>query len=295
MMNSLKLGVPSAMALVLTALLAGGLRGQGGVDLPKPCGAECFKTALEAGKACSEGGGGFLQCAQVFGEALSACRKAAGCEGAERPPVCGEECLAAARSAVKACAEAGGDVRACIDVARTQLRTCLETAGCDIPKPPGAPFCGIGCLKDSLSAARDCIKNGGKLGECVGVFRAAFEACRKTEDCAAGEDATPVDDKAVLPLLLEDPFIRGDYNRDQTVDISDPIGVLGYLFTGLRPPVCMDSADANDDGGIDVTDAILILQSLFEGTASLAQPYPQNGFDPTVDEFICSAPESSGL
>jgi hypothetical protein len=128
MLNSQKLcRVPAGMAVVLTAFAAGGLWGQGGVELPKPCGVECFKTALEAARACSDGGGGFLECAEVFGSALSACRKEAGCEGAERPPVCGEECLAEARSAVKACAEAGGDVRACVDEVRTRLRTCLAS------------------------------------------------------------------------------------------------------------------------------------------------------------------------
>ncbi len=65
-------------------------------------------------------------------------------------------------------------------------------------------------------------------------------------------------------------FIRGDTNLDQTIDISDAIHTLIYLFLN-RPINCPDSADANDDGTVNVSDAVSLLLYLFHGKKL---PYP---------------------
>ena len=121
----------------LSFVLVGSSRvlAQGG-GLPAPCGLECFPKAFEAAKACREGGGDFMSCTKVFADTLAACRTEAGCETPERPPICGEDCFTAARAAAKACHEAGGDLLACLTEVKTQLKTCLEAAGCDLPAPP---------------------------------------------------------------------------------------------------------------------------------------------------------------
>src|SRR4030095_2288298 len=76
-------------------------------------------------------------------------------------------------------------------------------------------------------------------------------------------------------------FIRGDANGDRSVDISDPITVLGYLFSGSQSPPCPDAADSDDDGIINITDAIVILDQLFRGHSGIAQPFPEAGADTT--------------
>jgi hypothetical protein len=252
---------------------------------------ECFQIAFDAATACRKEGGGLLECAEAFAAALSACREAAGCETPDRPPLCGEDCLTAARTAARACREAGGDIAACFAELKTQLKTCLEAAGCEIPPPPDRPpHCGAGCLRESLTAARDCLKDGGDFRTCAGTFRAAFEACREAAGCADGDDPPPEDDAEVLPLLLEQSFLRGDANSDGTVDISDPIAVLGFLFVGSEPPACMDSADSNDDGAVDIADPVMTLFTLFKESVPLPEPYPNDGFDPTDDSFGCGLP-----
>ena len=46
-------------------------------------------------------------------------------------------------------------------------------------------------------------------------------------------------------------FVRGDANVDGTVDISDPVFTLVFLFSGAVPGIpCQDAADANGDAGV---------------------------------------------
>ena len=60
-------------------------------------------------------------------------------------------------------------------------------------------------------------------------------------------------------------FSRGDANGDCSVDVSDPIGILGHLFLGGPPPVCFGAADADGSRYLDISDPIAILDHLFLG------------------------------
>jgi hypothetical protein len=82
-------------------------------------------------------------------------------------------------------------------------------------------------------------------------------------------------------------FIRGDSNRDFSVDLSDAVATLGYLFLGDNLPPCPDAADANDDGAVDVSDPVATLSSLFNGATELPAPTGRPGNDPTPDEIAC--------
>jgi hypothetical protein len=86
---------------------------------------------------------------------------------------------------------------------------------------------------------------------------------------------------------VEKLFLRGDTNRDATLDISDAVATLGWLFLGGQAP-CADAADANDDGRVDISDASYTLSYLFLGGATVPLPYPDPGRDETADEIDCS-------
>ena len=60
-------------------------------------------------------------------------------------------------------------------------------------------------------------------------------------------------------------FLRGDANRDASVDISDGVAVLSHLFLRAVPLPCPDAADADDSGFVNITDGIFILNYLFLG------------------------------
>ena len=80
-------------------------------------------------------------------------------------------------------------------------------------------------------------------------------------------------------------FLRGDSNTDGSVDISDPIYTLSYLFRDGKELRCADAADANDDGQVDIADPVMELTSLFADGVS--KPYPQAGYDNTIDGLGC--------
>ncbi len=83
------------------------------------------------------------------------------------------------------------------------------------------------------------------------------------------------------------PFIRGDANTDDNIDIADAIFILSYLFSDGAPAGCMDSADTNDDGSVDVSDVVCILVYLFAGGDPLSEPFQACGGDPTPDNLNC--------
>ena len=84
-------------------------------------------------------------------------------------------------------------------------------------------------------------------------------------------------------------FLRGDFDGGGSVDISDAVAVIGYLFLAGRPPGCFDAADANDDGRLDIADPIFGLDFLFRGGAPPPVPFPLAGPDPTEDGHSCSS------
>jgi hypothetical protein len=67
-------------------------------------------------------------------------------------------------------------------------------------------------------------------------------------------------------------FVRGDVRPDGVIDLSDAVTTFGFLFLGGRSPVCLDSADANDDGRVDISDGIAVLSG--SSTAPRRRPSP---------------------
>ena len=138
---------------------------------------------------------------------------------------------------------------------------CEDDAGC-IP----AEICDNG-IDDDRDGAADCDD-----GDCAGAAN-----CQ-----AAGEPA----------------FVRGDANSDGTINLTDGVVPLLFLFSGGAAPACLDSADTNDTGTVEITDAIIIFSWLFTGGAPPADPSPQSpgysaaecGTDATADGIGCERP-----
>src|SRR5690606_38795471 len=86
----------------------------------------------------------------------------------------------------------------------------------------------------------------------------------------------------------EPRFVRGDANGDGSLDISDPVSTLGYLFLG-NTATCLDALDVDDDGDLALTDAVVALSFLFQGGTEPAPPFPDPGTDPTPDSLGCES------
>ena len=82
---------------------------------------------------------------------------------------------------------------------------------------------------------------------------------------------------AVPPVL----FTRGDSNGDQSINISDVVTTLNYLFGG-GPLDCLEAANSNGDGSLDLSDGIYLLLHLFAGGTAPPAPHPDCGQGPTL-------------
>ncbi len=73
------------------------------------------------------------------------------------------------------------------------------------------------------------------------------------------------DDTLNLPNEMEPGCcdVRGDVNRDGSVDISDLIYLVDYSFSGGSAPLCEEEGDVNGDKTIDVTDLIYLVDYSF--------------------------------
>lgn len=82
-------------------------------------------------------------------------------------------------------------------------------------------------------------------------------------------------------------FTRGDFDRDSDVNVTDAVSIAHYLFLQGPAPVCMDSADSNDDGLLDISDPVYLLFYLFIGNSPPPPaPFPEAGIDPTFRDNL---------
>ena len=125
---------------------------------------------------------------------------------------------------------------------------------------------------------------------------------------SAFEGAITVGDFTITMTDLEAPgpavgssLIPGDFNADGNIDLSDGIGLLGYLFSGDDQVPCVGKdgnpqaggiavADFNGDGSLDLSDAISTLRWLFLGGPVHALGSDCLVFDDCSDENTCATP-----
>jgi hypothetical protein len=87
-------------------------------------------------------------------------------------------------------------------------------------------------------------------------------------------------------------FIRGDFNSDGKVTISDAYLITGFLFIGMTPSDCVLTGDVDDNGHLNLTDAVSLLYYLVENRSAPPAPFSSPGPDPTSNNdsvLGCSA------
>ena len=99
---------------------------------------------------------------------------------------------------------------------------------------------------------------------------------------------TPTTVNGAIDLAV--PFIRGNCNVDNNIDIADAIFILGVLFPGQGGAsviTCRDACDLNDDGAINIGDPINLLTVLFSAGTPPTIPEPTTcGLDPTGSDGL---------
>jgi hypothetical protein len=58
-------------------------------------------------------------------------------------------------------------------------------------------------------------------------------------------------------------YMHGDANGDQTIDASDVVYLINYLFQGDYPPIPLEAGDANCDGVVTASDVVYLINYLF--------------------------------
>jgi hypothetical protein len=112
--------------------------------------------------------------------------------------------------------------------------------------------------------------------------------------CTVSSRGTPVEISTkgstvkLTSQVIPPCFIRGYCNGNGGLDISDPVFLLSYLFSGGDTPPCKDACDIQDDGVLDISDGIGMLGFLFLGQKPPATPFPGPGPDSTEDILDCA-------
>lgn len=66
-------------------------------------------------------------------------------------------------------------------------------------------------------------------------------------------------------------FVPGDANGDATINVSDAVYVINYVFVAGPAPQPLESGDGNCDGVVNVSDAVFLINHVFTGG-----PGPEN-------------------
>lgn len=61
------------------------------------------------------------------------------------------------------------------------------------------------------------------------------------------------------------PYVCGDASGDRSVDISDVVYLIAYIFSGGSEPVPLLAGDANCDGSVDISDVVYLIAYIFSG------------------------------
>jgi photosystem II stability/assembly factor-like uncharacterized protein len=72
-------------------------------------------------------------------------------------------------------------------------------------------------------------------------------------------------DNGVYRYTDTDLIICGDANFDATVNVSDAVWIINYVFIGGDPPIPYEAGDVNCDGTVNVSDAVWIINYVFVG------------------------------
>ncbi|HVR75320.1 MAG TPA: S8 family serine peptidase [Planctomycetota bacterium] len=110
-------------------------------------------------------------------------------------------------------------------------------------------------------------------------------------DESVGSPGWFIDDVSVCsfqPDAGRGRFVRGNCNSDASLNLSDAIFLLGFLFSGGSEPACLQACDMDGSGALNLTDAVYILEYLFRGGSP---PPPPNTCAAILDseELECAS------
>ena len=61
--------------------------------------------------------------------------------------------------------------------------------------------------------------------------------------------------------------MKGDFDHDGDIEITDLVQLIRWMFRGGPPPVCYAEADLSNDGVVDIVDLKVLVFYMFQGEA----------------------------
>ncbi len=109
-----------------------------------------------------------------------------------------------------------------------------------------------------------CNFNGGNTGTIDGtpVFVATFYFNFECRDSSVPQKA---DTLSVSVTIIEPPYLCGDADGSEIVNISDAVYLISYIFSGGPAPDPVESGDADCSGIVNISDAVYLISYIFSG------------------------------
>ncbi len=117
---------------------------------------------------------------------------------------------------------------------------------------------------------------GGEDASVVGTPQspgiAAFMVAISDSDDPPNVDSMMV---SIEVLEYEEPYVCGDVDGTETVDIDDIVFLIDYVFGSGLAPDPMEAADPNCSGGVDIDDTVYLIAYVFSGGPDPCAACPQ--------------------
>ncbi|MBD3219366.1 MAG: hypothetical protein GF310_13925 [candidate division Zixibacteria bacterium] len=85
-------------------------------------------------------------------------------------------------------------------------------------------------------------------------------------------DAAGSADQQEFSVNIGVPYICGDANNDEEVNVSDAVLIINYVFMGSSPPDPLEAGDSNCDASVNISDAVMLINYIFVGGESPCDP-----------------------
>ena len=82
---------------------------------------------------------------------------------------------------------------------------------------------------------------------------------------AVVQDATGSKSEQPLELVVAAAYVCGNANGDESVNVSDAVYIINFVFSGGNAPSPLESGDANCDTKVNVSDAVYLINYVFSG------------------------------